>query len=76
MILVSCRGLLDGVTASEAFETALKIGGIAWGFGYAVAYVLDYLAHEHVAVLAGQTAEAAEAETISADRVSPPELNN
>ena len=38
--------------------------------------VLDFLAQEHVAVLAGQTAEAAEAETISADRVSPPELNN
>lgn len=70
------RGVWDGGLVGETIEQSFLVGAVGWVFGYVAAIVLSRLAVEHVAVLAGQTAEPAEQGPNSQDRISAPETNN
>lgn len=64
------RAIWDGSTVADTLETVLLGGTLGWLVGGGVALVLNPVVAEYVARLAGQTAEVADAEPISADRIS------
>lgn len=75
-VIVLGRSIWNRTSVAETVELALSIGVICWMAGYVVAVVLNRLATEHVAALAGRTAEVAEQDPISPDRISAREMNN
>lgn len=75
-VVVVGQSLLGGHAVGETIENALLWGSFGWVVGAVVAVVITRLAREHVATLAGQAAEAAEADEKSQGRVLAAKASN
>lgn len=74
-LVVIAKSLLAGTSVVDTVEQGLLIGVVCWIGGYLSSGVLSRLAVEHVAALAGETAEVADVAANSPDRISARESN-